>query len=100
MRSTRTFGPSVAAAALALSMVPAQPSPVLAQPREIRVLVPPLVVSGGVNRRFGERVADEVRKAIADFGTARRTRTPCSRSRTYTRSAETAAARWSCIRRT
>jgi tetratricopeptide (TPR) repeat protein len=49
-------------------MIPAQPAPTLAQGSEIQVLVAPLVVSGGVNRRFGERVADEVRKALEEFG--------------------------------
>ncbi len=68
MRGTRTFISSAAAAAMAVSMIPAQPAPVLAQASEIQVLVAPLVVSGGVNRRFGERVADEVRKALEDFG--------------------------------
>lgn len=68
MRGMRTLISSAAAAALVVSMIPAQPAPVLAQASEIQVLVAPLVVSGGVNRKFGERVADEVRKALKDFG--------------------------------
>ena len=68
MRSTRTFFFSAAAAALAVSLIPVQPAPVQAQTSEIQVLVAPLVVAGGIDRRFGERVADEVRKALEDFG--------------------------------
>jgi tetratricopeptide (TPR) repeat protein len=49
-------------------MIPVQPAPVQGQASEIQVLVAPLVVGGGVDRRFGERVADEVRKALEDFG--------------------------------
>lgn len=68
MRGTRTVISSAVAAALAVSLIPANPTPTKAQAGEIQVLVAPLVVSGGVNRRFGERVAEEVRKALEDFG--------------------------------
>ncbi len=58
--------PAVASVLAALAL-PALPTPTAAQSREVRVLIAPLLVPDGVDRRFGERVADEVRKAIESF---------------------------------
>ncbi len=69
MRNAVHLLSSAAAASLLVALtLPVVSAPAAAQSSEIRVLVAPLIVQGGVDRRFGERVANEVRKALEDFG--------------------------------
>ena len=69
MERARTAAASIVASlALALVALPALPDFGAAQQSgEIQVLVAPLLVQEGVNGRFGQRVADEVRKALETF---------------------------------
>ncbi len=66
MRSTRNVLPFAAAFGVALTLFPTLPQQVAAQ-TEINVLVAPVTVSEGIDRRFGERIADEIRKSLERF---------------------------------
>lgn len=65
MRSTRNILPWVAVAVAALS-VPAVPQDLNAQ-AGLTVLVAPVATTEPVNRRFGERIAEEIRDALEIF---------------------------------
>lgn len=64
--SIRFAGVVSACLAVALSTVPAGLQ-AQAQSRDIQVLVAPLKPGAGVSEKFGEKVADRVRKALEDF---------------------------------
>lgn len=66
MRSTRNILPWMAAAVAILS-IPAAPRALDAQAGGLTVLVAPVAVTEPVDRRFGERIAEEVRDALEVF---------------------------------
>lgn len=67
MRSPRNILSLVAAAVLAITMIPATPQAAQAQVSGLTILVAPVGVTEPVNRRFGERTANEVRKLLESF---------------------------------
>lgn len=66
MRSTRNILPWMAAAVAILS-IPVAPRALDAQAGGLTVLVAPVAVTEPVDRRFGERIAEEVRDALELF---------------------------------
>jgi tetratricopeptide (TPR) repeat protein len=67
MRNTHFVATITVALALSLATVPSVPNQAAAQQGDIQVLVAPLSVGPGVNNKFGERVADQVREALETF---------------------------------
>ena len=66
MRSTRNILPWVAAGLAVLSL-PAAPRALDAQTSDLLILVAPVTATEPVDRRFGERIAEEVRDALKIF---------------------------------
>lgn len=66
MRSTRKTLPWVAAGVVVLSL-PAAPRALDAQMTDLTILVAPVAVTEPVDRRFGERIAEEIRDALMIF---------------------------------
>ncbi|MYA33021.1 MAG: hypothetical protein F4164_11960 [Gemmatimonadales bacterium] len=66
MRSTRNILPWVAAGAAALSLQ-AAPRALDAQTSDLLILVAPVAVTEPVDRRFGERIAEEIRDGLEIF---------------------------------
>ena len=66
MRSTRNILPWLTAAVAVLSL-PAAPRALDAQATDLLVLVSPVAVTEPVNRRFGERIAEEIRDGLRIF---------------------------------
>lgn len=66
MRSTRNILPWVAVGVAALSL-PAAPRALDAQMEDLTILVAPVAVTEPVDRRFGERIAEEIRDALKVF---------------------------------
>jgi len=66
MRSTRNILPWVAAGVAVLSL-PTAPRALEAQTSDLLVLVAPVAVTEPVDRRFGERIAEEIRDALRIF---------------------------------
>ena len=66
MRSTRNILPWVAAGVAVLSL-PAAPRALEAQMTDLMVLVAPVATTEPVDRRFGERIAEEIRDALQIF---------------------------------
>lgn len=67
MRRTRTLLSTMAAAALAVALLPLAPQQASAQSTGLTILVAPVIPQDGVDRRFGERIADEIRDALENF---------------------------------
>jgi len=66
MRSTRNILPWVAAGVAVLSL-PAAPRALEAQTSDLLILVAPVAATEPVDRRFGERIAEEVRDGLRIF---------------------------------
>ena len=66
MRSTRNILPWVAAGVAVLSL-PAAPRALEAQTSDLTILVAPVAATEPVDRRFGERIAEEIRDALRIF---------------------------------
>ncbi|MCY3599213.1 MAG: hypothetical protein OXN85_04480, partial [Gemmatimonadetes bacterium] len=66
MRSTRNILPWVAAGVAVLSL-PAAPRALQAQTNDLLILVAPVAVTEPVDRRFGERIAEEIRDGLKIF---------------------------------
>ncbi|MYC17143.1 MAG: tetratricopeptide repeat protein [Gemmatimonadales bacterium] len=66
MRSTRNILPWVAAGVAVLSL-PAAPRALDAQTSDLLILVAPVAVTEPVDRRFGERIAEEIRDGLRIF---------------------------------
>ncbi|MDE2661532.1 MAG: tetratricopeptide repeat protein [Gemmatimonadota bacterium] len=66
MRSTRNILPWVAAGVAVLSL-PAAPRALEAQTSDLLILVAPVAVTEPVDRRFGERIAEEIRDGLKIF---------------------------------
>ncbi|MCZ0934458.1 MAG: tetratricopeptide repeat protein [Gemmatimonadetes bacterium] len=66
MRSTRNILPWVAAGVAFLSL-PAAPRALDAQTSDLLILVAPVAVTEPVDRRFGERIAEEIRDGLRIF---------------------------------
>ncbi|WP_428103920.1 tetratricopeptide repeat protein [Candidatus Palauibacter sp.] len=66
MRSTRNILPWVAAGVAVLSL-PAAPRALEAQTSDLLILVAPVTATEPVDRRFGERIAEEIRDALRIF---------------------------------
>jgi len=66
MRSTRNILPWVAAGVAVLSL-PAAPRALEAQTSDLLILVAPVAVTEPVDRRFGERIAEEIRDGLRIF---------------------------------
>ena len=66
MRSTRNILSWVAAGAAVLSL-PAAPRALEAQTSDLTILVAPVAATEPVDRRFGERIAEEIRDALRIF---------------------------------
>ncbi|WP_420439244.1 tetratricopeptide repeat protein [Candidatus Palauibacter sp.] len=66
MRSTRNIFPWVAAGVAVLSL-PAVPRALEAQTSDLTILVAPVAATEPVDRRFGERIAEEIRDALRIF---------------------------------
>lgn len=66
MRSTRNILPWVAAGVAVLSL-PAAPRALEAQTSDLTILVAPVAVTEPVDRRFGERIAEEIRDGLRIF---------------------------------
>ncbi len=64
MRSSRNILSFAAAAGLAMSVIPATPQAAEAQVAGLTILVAPVGVTEPVDRRFGERIANEVRDLL------------------------------------
>ena len=66
MRSTRNILSWVAAGVAVLSL-PAAPRALEAQTSDLLILVAPVTATEPVDRRFGERIAEEIRDALKIF---------------------------------
>ncbi|MDE2878743.1 tetratricopeptide repeat protein [Candidatus Palauibacter soopunensis] len=66
MRSTRNILPWVAAGVAVLSL-PAAPRALEAQTSDLTILVAPVAATEPVDRRFGERIAEEIRDGLKIF---------------------------------
>ncbi len=66
MRSTRNILPWVAAGVAVLSL-PAAPRALEAQTSDLLILVAPVAATEPVDRRFGERIAEEIRDGLRIF---------------------------------
>jgi len=67
MRITRSVLPLLVATGLGLSLLPLAPRQAEAQSTDLSILVAHVSVADGVDRRFGERIADRIRDALEDF---------------------------------
>lgn len=67
MRISRTLFTLAAAVGLAVTTLTASPGEAAAQSNEISILVAPVSGLDGVDRRFGERIAEEIRERLQNF---------------------------------